>query len=206
MLKQIKDIAREAGNRILDFYNDDLDIVYKSDDSPLTLADKAAHDTICRALSSQFPQIPVISEEGVMPDYEQRQSFQRFWLVDPLDGTKEFIKKNGEFTVNIALIEQGQPVLGVVGLPTRDRIYSAQKGKGAWLWKGDQDPIRINAKRDFNLNQLSVSMSRSHPSGQLDSFLKTFTGIKPRPLGSSLKFCYIAEGGSRFLSSVWTLK
>ncbi len=194
MLASVKRIAVEAGHRILEYYDTDMGISYKSDDSPLTRADKAAHDHICRSLTEAFPGIPVISEEGIVPDYETRSRYESFWLVDPLDGTKEFIKKNGEFTVNIALIERGRPVLGVVAIPVRERVYSARLGQGARLSVsgGEDKPIHSNSK--FDLQNLSVSVSRSHPSGELDAFLRKIPGVQLRPLGSSLKFCYVAEG------------
>lgn len=194
MLTTVKEIAVEAGRQILQLYDGDMGISYKSDDSPLTKADKAAHDHICRSLTQAFPHIPIISEEGIVPDYQTRSGYARFWLVDPLDGTKEFIKKNGEFTVNIALIEDHRPVLGVVAIPVRERVYSARMGQGAWLSVAGGEALPIQSKSELDPQNLSVSVSRSHPSGELDAFLRKIPGVQLRPLGSSLKFCYLAEG------------
>jgi len=194
MLEQVKKIAREAGKRILSFYAGDHGVTYKEDRSPLTLADQASHQAIVEGLQSAWPEIPIISEEGQLPAFEERSTYQQFWLVDPLDGTKEFIKRNGEFTVNIALIENNRPVLGVVSIPVQERLYSAARGLGAFLEVGDAAPVAICSRADFTTDHLSVSVSRSHPSGTLDAFLKKLNGIEHRPLGSSLKFCYIAEG------------
>jgi 3'(2'), 5'-bisphosphate nucleotidase len=194
-LKELKEIARDAGRQILSHYHDDIRVDLKADDSPLTAADRASHETIVSHLRAAFPGVPVISEEGYLPSAEERAELERFWLVDPLDGTKEFIKRNGEFTVNIALIENGKPVQGVVYIPVQDRMYSAAVGCGAWVEQGDGEPRQINAKADFDdKERLAVSVSRSHPSGALAEFLKGFTNIDQRPLGSSLKFCLIAEG------------
>lgn len=193
MLDQIRAIAMEAGKRIMTFYEGEVGITYKEDDSPLTLADKASHDCIVSGLKAAFPHIPIVSEEGEVPDYEDRKNYEQFWLVDPLDGTKEFIKKNGEFTVNIALVEQNKPCMGVVYIPAQKKMYYAAKDEGAWLSVEGGEPVRLHAKTEFNPQSMSVSVSRSHPSGALDVFLKKFTGIELKGLGSSLKFCYIAE-------------
>ncbi|MDJ0836052.1 MAG: 3'(2'),5'-bisphosphate nucleotidase CysQ [Acidobacteriota bacterium] len=194
MLQEVIRIAEEAGRKILSFYDGDQGVTYKDDSSPLTLADRAAHHHIVDALSRQFPDIPVISEEGRLPDAAERAAISRFFLVDPLDGTKEFIKRNGEFTVNIALIEDGRPVLGVVHIPVQNRSFAASAGLGARLSESGGEPRRIHAAEEPDIQALRVSMSRSHPSGQLDAFLKQLDGMRPAPLGSSLKFCSIAEG------------
>jgi len=194
MLEEVRRIGIEAGQKILGFYDGDMGVTFKEDASPLTLADQAAHNHIAAELGKAFPNIPVISEEGQIPDAEARRDMPRFFLVDPLDGTKEFIKRNGEFTVNIALIDNDAPVLGVVVIPTQDRVYDAVVGGGSRVSVAGSAPTPIHAGAGYDLKQLRVSMSRSHPSGQLDTFLKSFEGIQPRPLGSSLKFCYIAEG------------
>ncbi len=193
MLDQIRAIAIEAGRRMMTFYDGEMGVTYKEDDSPLTLADKASHDCIMQGLAAAFPKIPVISEEGVVPKYEDRKDLEQFWLVDPLDGTKEFIKKNGEFTVNIALIKANRPILGVVYIPAQQKLYFAAKGQGAWLSVNGSEPERLYAKDHFNPECMTVSVSRSHPSGALDVFLKKLNGIQLKGLGSSLKFCFIAE-------------
>ena len=198
MLEQVKTIAVEAGKRILDYYHTDPGTTYKQDQSPLTLADQASHDVIVRGLRALTPEIPIISEEGVLPAYEQRSHFPEFWLVDPLDGTKEFIKRNDEFTVNIALIRGDRPILGVVFIPVLEKLYYAVRGEGAWRIGPDPEPVRLHAKPEFDPNHLIASISRSHPSGQLDAFLKRLNGLETMGLGSSLKFCYIAERQTDF--------
>src|SRR5690554_1873014 len=129
MLEYIIKTAEEAGAKILEFYNNDIEVTTKDDDSPLTKADMAAHHIIVDALKAKDPKTPVISEESGVPHYEVRKEWNKFWLVDPLDGTKEFIKKNGEFTVNIALIENGEPVMGVVYAPAKELLYYRKKGE-----------------------------------------------------------------------------
>ena len=192
MLEQIKAIGREAGKKIMAIYDTDMGISLKSDHSPLTLADKASHEYIVETLAAAFPGIPVVSEEGRLPSYAERASYGYFWLVDPLDGTKEFIKKNGEFTVNIALIEDGLPQVGIVYIPAQQRMFSAARGEGAWLsLPGGQQ--RLAAKQDFDPSGLVASISRSHPSGALDAYLKKIEGVQTVGVGSSLKFCGLAE-------------
>src|SRR5699024_8869295 len=127
MLEKIVATAKEAGEAILEFYSDEIEVMHKEDESPLTKADLAAHQIIIDALQVIDPAMSVISEESCIPDYESRRNWSKFWIVDPLDGTKEFIKKNGEFTVNIALIEDGNPVLGVVYVPDKVTMYYATK-------------------------------------------------------------------------------
>lgn len=195
MLEHLKATVSEAGHRIMDIYErQDREITYKADDSPLTLADRAAHDCILKKLQAAYPDIPVISEEGREHDYDERVKYQRFFLVDPLDGTKEFIKRNGEFTVNIALIEDGKPVMGVVGLPTQQLLYAAEKGQGAYRLDPDRPPVKLRASRNVQVNALRVAVSRSHPSDALTAYLQQFDGLEKIATGSSLKFCKLAEG------------
>lgn len=158
MLEQICQLAREAGDAIMQVYNGaaPLDVSHKSDDSPVTAADIAAHEVILAGLTQLTPDVPVLSEEDP-PAWEVRQHWQRYWLVDPLDGTKEFIKRNGEFTVNIALIEAGKPVMGVVYAPVLGVMYSAADGK-AWKEEGGQrEQIHVRDARPP-----LVVVSRSH--------------------------------------------
>lgn len=186
-------IAREAGDAILGVYNGpDFDVETKDDDSPLTAADRAAHAIIDRELRALTPDIPVLSEEGADVPAAKRQQWQRFWLVDPLDGTKEFIKRNGEFTVNIALVEDGRPVWGVIHAPAMDTTYAGGSGIGAWkqAGKGEREPLAVRAPD----NGHAVVKSRSHPSGELAEFLERITVADEVPVGSSLKFCVVAEG------------
>jgi len=152
---------------------------------------------IVAALAEQFPEIPIISEENKMIPYEERKNWEWFWLVDPLDGTKEFIKKNGEFTVNIALIHAGKPVMGVVGIPARDHVYYSVHGKGAFKKdeKGALTQLQVAAP---SADRIALIGSRSHPSPEFDAYLKEmetrFETVEFVPAGSSLKFCLVAEG------------
>lgn len=196
MIDEIVDIARQAGDAILEFYSEEITVEVKSDDSPLTKADLAAHHVIVDALRDLTPDIPIISEEGGIAGYEERSGWERFWLVDPLDGTKEFIKKNGEFTVNIALIESAVPVLGVVHIPASDQTYTGEAGKGSFLVNGNGVPQRIDSAAADKNQPLTVITSRSHGSDDLEERLSEL-GVKigeTIPAGSSLKFCYVAEG------------
>jgi 3'(2'), 5'-bisphosphate nucleotidase len=187
-------IARSAGAAIMAIYDGDHAVEYKSDASPLTRADRASHDVIVAGLARNFPDIPVLSEEGRDIPYTVRRQWTRFWLVDPLDGTKEFIKRNGEFTVNIALIDHGRPVLGVVGVPAQDRLYWGAVGKGAWRIAGDAPPCRLATRRTDPQEGLIVVQSRSHPSPELANYLAGIRVAKSVEVGSALKFCIVAEG------------
>jgi len=198
MLKEIIGIAKEAGEAMLEIYHDaqDVEITRKDDDSPLTKADLASHHIIIDALKKLDPDTPVISEESGIPDYEERKGWNKFWIVDPLDGTKEFIKKNGEFTVNIALIEDGVPVLGVVYVPDKQTMYYAEKGKGSFKQVGTDAPDRIYSSASSKENELTAVQSRSHGSDKLVDQLKEkgLTVKETVPAGSSIKFCLVAEG------------
>ena len=178
----------------MEIYDGDHGVEYKDDKSPLTAADKAAHDVIVAGLRELTPDIPVLSEEGKDIPYGQRKSWQRFWLVDPLDGTKEFIKRNGEFTVNIALIEVQQPVFGVVYVPVQDALYWGGKGQGAFKQEGKGEPVAIRVRQPDSAKGLTVVMSRSHPSPELEDYLKTIKVADALSVGSSLKLCAVAEG------------
>jgi 3'(2'), 5'-bisphosphate nucleotidase len=198
-MKVICSIAREAGEAIMGIYDGDHAVEYKDDKSPLTAADKASHEVIVAGLQKHFPEIPILSEEGAAIPYEERKNWQHFWLVDPLDGTKEFIKHNGEFTVNLALIEEQKPVLGVVYVPAQERLYYGVVGKGAFveIHKGDEQKLEVKPihirKPDFKVG-LTVVMSRSHPSPELEAYLKNIKVAEALPIGSSLKLCAVAEG------------
>ncbi|WP_054633022.1 3'(2'),5'-bisphosphate nucleotidase CysQ [Pantoea stewartii] len=191
MLEQISQLAREAGDAIMQVYNGSVpaDVSHKADDSPVTAADLAAHDVIVKGLKQLTPDIPVLSEEDP-PGWEVRQHWQRYWLVDPLDGTKEFIKRNGEFTVNIALIEQGKPIIGVVYAPALGVMYSAAEGK-AWKEEGgEKQPIHV-----LDARPPLVVVSRSHnDDDEMKEYLKQLGEHQTVATGSSLKFCLVAEG------------
>jgi 3'(2'), 5'-bisphosphate nucleotidase len=190
MLKEVKDIARDAGAAIMDIYrSNDFDVQKKADDSPLTKADLAAHNIICEGLRALDIQYPVISEESSDISWAQRKHWCRYWLVDPLDGTKEFIKRNDEFTVNIALIEKGVPILGVVYAPALDAMYTGERDRGAFL---NDKAISVATQEP---EALRVVGSRSHPSQETTDWLDAMG--KPYEMlavGSSLKFCLVAEG------------
>ena len=194
MLEEIIEIAHNAGDIILEFYETNFDIKTKKDNSPVTQADLEADRYIVEALKKLDDSIPVISEESGIPEYDFRKSWTKFWLVDPLDGTKEFINKNGEFTVNIALIDDGVPVLGVVNVPAHDLTYYASESDGAWKKEGDKETQQIYSKPASKDQPLVVVQSRSHGSDALEEYLRDFN-VKDRvPAGSSLKFCLVAEG------------
>lgn len=197
MIQEIIKTAEEAGQVILTYYvKEDIKVYEKDDESPLTKADLAAHHIILSALSAIDPGTPVISEESGVPDYEVRKHWQKFWIVDPLDGTKEFIKKNGEFTVNIALIDQGEPVLGVVYAPAKNLLYYATKQDGAYKIEKDEKARRIYSEAADTSKPVSVIQSRSHGSDTLKDELseKGIVIQNSVKAGSSLKFCLLAEG------------
>jgi 3'(2'), 5'-bisphosphate nucleotidase len=166
----------------------------KTDRSPVTLADEVAHGIILDGLRRIDPAIPVISEEAEAAAFETRSGWRRFWLVDPLDGTKEFIKRRAEFTVNIALVEDGEPVLGVVLAPALDLIYWAVKGQGAWREEKGGPVERIYSNAPVSGTPLTVVESLSHPSPELEDYLRTIPVARRVKAGSSLKFCWVAEG------------
>ncbi|MEY4641459.1 MAG: hypothetical protein RLZZ227_1453 [Pseudomonadota bacterium] len=199
LLAPVSTIARQAGAAILEVYQrDDHEVQRKADDSPLTAADLAAHRIIVRALQSLRPELPVLSEESASVRWAERKSWTRYWLVDPLDGTKEFISRNGEFTVNIALIEAGVPVLGVVFVPTLDLLYLGARGLGAWKEEqGQRSAIRTAAVSETR-GRLRVVASRRHGGAALEAWLdaarQRFPDIELVNMGSSLKICLVAEG------------
>jgi 3'(2'), 5'-bisphosphate nucleotidase len=166
----------------------------KKDRTPVTAADRASHDLIVRALADWDPTVPVISEEGELPDAGIRAAWTRFWLVDPLDGTKEFLQQNGEFTVNIALIEHGVPVLGAVYAPALELLYYAGRRLGSWKRRGEGAAERLVSRPPAPGQALRVAESRSHPSAELERFLSTRAVRDRIRIGSSLKFCLVAEG------------
>lgn len=203
--------ALDAGKAIMGIYDSSIKVSYKDDKSPLTEADRAAHGTIVEWLYKKTPDIPLLSEEGRVIPYAERRQWKRFWLVDPLDGTKEFIKKNGEFTVNIALIEEDKPVLGVIYVPCRDHLYFAYQSIGSFKI-GDCKFIQtdtpfealLNAGGKLPLNEtqhrgaIRVVGSRSHGSEEFQGYIRSLKSkhesVEITPAGSSLKFCLVAEG------------
>lgn len=186
------DIAHRAGAAIMQVYAAGFDIEHKDDDSPVTSADLAAHRLIVQGLSRLTPEIPVLSEESAQLPWEVRRHWQRYWLVDPLDGTREFIKRNGEFSVNIALIDAGLPVFGVVQAPVTGVVWHGQRGGKAYRRAGgQQESIRTRVPPAAPLR---VAASRSHRSGRTEQLLARMGEIELVAQGSSLKFCRIAEG------------
>jgi 3'(2'), 5'-bisphosphate nucleotidase len=193
-IEKINEIAINAGKAIMEIYDREssLEVDYKADSSPLTLADKAAHQVIQKALEELYPEIPIISEEGKDIPFVNRSDWKRFWLVDPLDGTKEFIKKNKQFTVNIALIENNQPVLGVIYAPALETLYYGSKGRGAYKIKGGKvENISVSGRSE---GELTAVRSGSHASPEEDEVLERFNVKNSISKGSSLKFCMVAEG------------
>jgi 3'(2'), 5'-bisphosphate nucleotidase len=196
LLAAAKVIARRAGREILEVYGSDFEARSKADDSPLTEADLRAHRLIVAELAKLTPQLPVLSEESAdTVGWEQRRGWQRYWLVDPLDGTREFIARNGEFTVNIALIEAHRPVLGVVHIPVSDTTYSGIPGVGAWREANERGVLPIGVRRVAR-PPLRLVGSRSHGSARLEAALAALGPHELRNAGSSIKLCLVAEGAA----------
>jgi 3'(2'), 5'-bisphosphate nucleotidase len=198
-LQIINDLAVLAGEKIMEVYQlPDFSSVTeaKSDLSPLTVADKASHRVIMQGLTRHYPDIPIWSEEGRDVPFDERWQWERFWLVDPLDGTKEFLKRNGEFTVNIALIEGGRPVLGVIYVPVMELLYFGGSGRGAFTQLPGQAPRPIRVSGD-GPTRIAVG-SRSHSSPEEAALQKEYRVTEHLAIGSSLKFCLIAEGKANF--------
>ncbi|WP_345985254.1 3'(2'),5'-bisphosphate nucleotidase CysQ [Sulfurimonas sp. HSL-1656] len=193
-LEVIVAIAKKAGDAIMAIYEQGFTVEYKDDNSPLTTADTTANEIICQALKEFYPKIPLLSEENKAVPYEERKHWEFYWCIDPIDGTKEFIKKNGEFTVNIALIHKDTPVLGVVYAPALGDMYKAKKGEGAFK-NGLRLPLKENKTPELSLH---VVASKSHLSEETQAFIdtlaKTTREIHQVSKGSSLKLCMVAEG------------
>lgn len=195
--------ALEASTKILEIYNRDFEISQKADNSPVTLADKAANDIIVCILKKTG--LPILSEESVIPEYQQRKSWKMFWMVDPLDGTKEFIQRNGEFTVNIALIKEGVPIMGVVYSPVLNQLYIGASDIGAYkLQVKTFDEFSIDLLKAhcrlplISTKKLTVVCSKSHKSSETNEYIQKITCNSSKfeiiSMGSSLKFCLVAEG------------
>jgi 3'(2'), 5'-bisphosphate nucleotidase len=184
--------AIEGGNEIMKVYNDDFEVYIKEDDSPLTVADQNANKVIVDQLGKTG--IPVLSEEGKTIPYSERKNWDKLWIVDPLDGTKEFIKRNGEFTVNIALIENGSPIMGVIYVPVKKTLYYASEAGAYKKSENNIEKLPINQKKE---KYVAVG-SRSHMSDETKAFFNqlkdTHGEIDVVSMGSSLKICLVAEG------------
>ncbi len=192
LLQDVINIADAASQKVLDIYNSDFKVHFKADESPITCADVASHKVIVDGLSNLSHDIPILSEEAANAPWRERRRWHRFWLVDPIDGTKEFTRRTDEFTVNIALIEHGEPVLGVVTAPALNEAYWGVKGEGAWKRESSGRVRRISvvvpkAKR-------RIVASKSHLNDATRDFIQTIGDHQLVQAGSSLKFCKIAEG------------
>ncbi len=191
-IEDIKKIAIKAGDGVMAIYENDFTVKYKEDNSPLTEADIKANEIICTKLQELYPNIPIMSEENKQIDYEVRKDWEYYWCIDPIDGTKEFIKKNGEFTVNIALIHVNIPVLGVVYAPVLKDIYYAKKSLGAF-----KNNIKLPINRDNN--KFIIMVSKSHMSEETQNYIDKIKTVKEKVLiskGSSLKLCLVADGSA----------
>lgn len=198
-IEAINQIARAAGREILDVYGTEFTVDVKDDQSPLTEADRRGNAVIVTALKEQYPDIPIISEETSTVSYGERKNWEYFWLVDPLDGTKEFIKRNGEFTVNIALIHTDTPVLGVVYQPVGDRLFWSVKGSGAWLSENGASAVQLQGGEHYSTKtKVTVVASRSHRTREVDEFVEKLKAagkeVEFLSAGSSLKLCLVAQG------------
>ncbi|WP_394239053.1 3'(2'),5'-bisphosphate nucleotidase CysQ [Niallia oryzisoli] len=206
---QILDITKaayEAGRKILEVYDTDFQVETKEDASPLTLADQQSHEMIVNHLSRSYPEIPILSEEGQHLPFEERKEWSTLWIVDPLDGTKEFVNRNGEFTVNIALTHQQKPILGVIYVPVKDEMYfSNQLGAfkvhqySAHQLLSEEDLLAVSEKITVgHMGSYKVVASRSHLSPETETFVeelkKEHGVVEMISAGSSLKFCLVAEG------------
>ena len=184
-------ITKKAGETIMQIYQKDFSVEYKKDQSPLTEADLASHHLICEELSKLYPNIPILSEESA-DTFKLQDENACFWCVDPLDGTKEFIKKNDEFTVNIALIQNQQPILGVIGVPAKNIVYAAVKGEGAFKQQDENELQTIHVKTQ-EPDHLTFAVSRSHLDNETKAMVEEYQAVM-LPAGSALKLAYVAEG------------
>ncbi|THB74874.1 MAG: 3'(2'),5'-bisphosphate nucleotidase [Gammaproteobacteria bacterium] len=199
LLEQVISIAIEAGGEIMQVYSGEFEVETKKDSSPITIADKKAHQTIVSGLMQIQSDIPILSEEGAHLPFEIRKNWRTYWLIDPLDGTKEFINRNGEFTVNIALIEDGYPILGVVGYPVANKVYFAATDIGTFeidLKSNSRQPLSTRSAKKSDI--IKVVASKSHMDERLQVALESQTGIETIAVGSSLKLCMLAKGEADF--------
>ena len=209
LLPQLVKLIKAAGEAVMKVYDTSFSVEYKEDNSPLTLADKLSHEIICTTLRKHSP-FPVLSEEMAEAGYEERKKWDTFWLVDPLDGTKEFVKRNGEFTVNIALVKHTMPVMGLIYLPVHKTLYYALKNRGAYrilnmntitLPEKEEDVFKISEKLPVKTavhKTFTIIASRSHTSPETDAFIakeaEEHGEVDITSVGSSIKFCRVAEG------------
>jgi 3'(2'), 5'-bisphosphate nucleotidase len=198
LLRQVRPLVADAGRAILEVYAGEHGVEFKVDESPITRADRAAHEILSAGLQRIAPGVPVLSEESAAEHApEVRRAWREFWLVDPLDGTREFVSRNGEFTVNVALVRDHLPVLGIVAAPALDTVYCGAIGRGATVSRAGA-PDRAIRVRTPAAEPLVVVGSRSHRGDSLDAMLAKLGPHEMRPMGSSLKFCLVAEGAADF--------
>jgi 3'(2'), 5'-bisphosphate nucleotidase len=197
LLPDVVALARRAGDAILGVYGQQFEVTNKADQSPLTLADTQSHDIIVQGLRALTPDVPVLSEEASDIPYTERRQWQRYWLVDPLDGTKEFVSRNGEFTVNIAFIDGHDAVLGIVHVPVTDTTYTGVHNVGATRQTGREVPVPIQTTK-VAATPLRIVGSRSHRDAVLDRYLPQLEPYQLVAVGSSIKFCLVAEGSADF--------
>ncbi len=200
-LAVIENISRKAGEAIMEIYKTEFSVEMKENKSPLTEADKVSNKIILDELKKIYPDIPFISEETKALDYSERKNWNHCWLIDPIDGTKEFIKKNGEFTVNIALVENGVPTLGVVYAPALNKMWSAKSGEGSFKENESGNRSKLKKGVDYkSLNKVRVIGSRSHMSEETEKFIEQLKAdgkeIDFVSAGSSIKFCLLADGSA----------
>lgn len=196
-IQSVIDIANLAGDAIMSIYNTDFDYQLKDDNSPLTKADIASNQIIINELERMNPSYPILSEESSEIEFDERSQWDKYWLVDPLDGTKEFLKKNGEFTVNIAFIENNTPVFGVIRVPAKSVTYWGGNGIGSMKKIDGKEVEKINVS-NIKSEKLKVISSRSHKNEILSLYLNKLGSIEEVNVGSSLKFCLLAEGKADF--------
>jgi len=187
------EIAKEAGEAISQIYKSDFDYQIKRDLSPITAADRLSHKIITERLKILTPEIPILSEENCNIPFKVRSQWADYWLIDPLDGTKEFINNNGEFTVNIALIENNTPILGIIHIPISHETYWGSKNKGSFYLNANDDEVNISVSNNHQ-NPIRIVASRSHPSEMLNYVLEKIINYEIIKIGSSIKFCHIASG------------
>jgi len=196
-IDSVIDISHDAGELILEVYQDGFNVEIKGDGTPLTIADQRSHNLICSRLLELTPDIPILSEESDKIEFADRSRWRTYWLVDPLDGTKEFVKKSGEFTVNIALMHENQPVLGVVHTPVKEWTHWGVHARGAWKQVGNGSKQQIFAKT-YSGGEATIVASKSHGQAKLEQFLanieKAEGSYKVSNMGSALKICLVAEG------------
>jgi len=210
-LLDVSKIAVEAGHKVLEVYNTDFSVEQKEDQSPLTLADQQSHEVIVNGLNNINPEIPILSEEGDHSSFGERKEWSLLWVIDPLDGTKEFVKKNGEFTINIALVSDGKPVMGIIYAPVNEELYVASKKLGAWKLtdvksinhKDTEDLLSAGSKvpLENNRDQTRVVASRSHLTEETEAFIAQLEKegeVETTSAGSSLKICLVAEGSADY--------